>query len=91
MTRKAKPSPLLVDILCPPPNPLDIGALLDAACNASPLPAAQIARLAGVDPGNLSRARRNPNARPALARKVLAALGVNVALVTPPRPAVGAS
>ena len=76
MTRKAKPSPLLVDILAP--NPLDIGALLDAACNASPLPAAQIARLAGVDPGNLSRARRNPNARPELARKVLRALGFEV-------------
>ena len=89
--KRPKPSPLLVDILCPPPDPLDIGALLDAACNASPLPAAQIARLAGVDPGNLSRARRNPNARPALARKVLAALGAHVALVTPPRPAVGAS
>ena len=89
--KRPKPSPLLVDILCPPPDPLDIGALLDAACRASPLPAYKIAALAGVDKGNLSRARRNPNARPELARRVLAALGTSVALVTPPRPAVGAS
>lgn len=68
-----------------PPNPLDIGALLDAACKASPLPAYQIARLAGVDKGNLSKARRNPNARPELARKVLRALGFEV-VVRPETP-----
>ena len=66
------------------PNPLDIGALLDAACRASGLTNATIATRAHVDPGNLSRARRNPNARPELARRVLRALGVVALLVTAP-------
>ena len=85
--KRPRKSPLLIDILAP--NPLDIGALLDAACDASGLTNATIAARAHVDPGNLSRARRNPNARPELARRVLDAIGARVALVPPPRPGKG--
>ena len=74
---------LLINALAP--DPCDVGALLHAAvderCARTGETREAIARLCGMDPGNLSRALRNPDARAATVRAVCKALGLRVALV----------
>lgn len=66
-------------------DPFDAGALLSAAVVARRSQTgeseADVARLAKIDPANLWRALRNPNARPETVRRVCRALGLRVALV----------
>lgn len=85
MSKRKPPSPLLIDILCPPPDPSDFGALLSAAvaahCARTGVSKAAVARLAGIARGNFTTALRNPDARPATVRAVCRALGLRVALV----------
>ena len=67
------------------PDPADMGALLTAAVAAHRarhgVTQEAIAAAAGLDPGNLSRALRNPSARPETVRAVCRVLGLRVALV----------
>lgn len=67
------------------PDPFDAGALLADAVNErrsrTGESQADIAHLAKINPGNLSRALRNPNARPETVRAVCRVLGLRVALV----------
>lgn len=57
------------------PDPFDVGALLAAALTASGLTQADVARVTGMAPPNVSRALRDPNCRAPTARRILAALG----------------
>ena len=90
MSKRKPPSPLLIDILCPPPDPSDFGALLSAAvaahCARTGATKAAVARLAGIARGNFTTALRNPDARPATVRAVCRALGLKVALVPSEEP-----
>lgn len=90
MTRKPKPSPLLIDILAP--DPADLGALLAAAVEAHQRATAETgASLAArcIGPGGrplsgpaLTRAARPGSApREGTVRAVCRALGLRVALV----------
>lgn len=69
-------------------DPYDAGALLLAAVTAhraaTGLSQAEVARAAGLLPPALSQALRNPDARPALVRRVLAVTGHRVALTVHP-------
>lgn len=66
-------------------NPCDMGALLreavEAHCRASGASQADVARSAGLGPNNLSRALRDPNARPSTVRAVCRVLGIHIELV----------
>jgi len=90
--KRPKPSPLLIDILCPPPDPADLGALLAAAVEAHQRATAETgASLAArcIGPGGrplsgpaLTRAARPGSApREGTVRAVCRALGLRVALV----------
>lgn len=59
-------------------TPLDVGALLTHALSLTPLSAADLARLTGIAPSNISRALRSPDTRPTVARRILAALGASL-------------
>lgn len=67
------------------PDPADMGALLLAAveshCRETGASRADVARAAGIEPPNLSRACGNPDTRPETVRAVCRALGLRVALV----------
>ncbi len=66
----------LVTILAP--DPCDMGALLRRALAATPHTPATLSRLTGMAPSNVSRALRDPNARPVVVRRILQALGASL-------------
>jgi lambda repressor-like predicted transcriptional regulator len=63
-------------------DPFDVGAILSAALSASGLSAAEVARRTGMAPTNVGRALHSPDTRPPVARRILAALGARVEVVT---------
>ena len=69
----------------PGDDPCDMGALLREAVNAwrakTGSTDSDFSALCGISQGNLSKALRNPDARPATVRAVCRALGMKVALV----------
>lgn len=77
-------SKTLAQVFAEEQDPCDMGALLreavEAHCRASGASQADVARSAGLTPGNLSRALQDPNARPSTVRAVCRALGLHVEL-----------
>jgi DNA-binding phage protein len=67
------------------PDPFPVGALLLAAVAAyrdrTGASESDVARLAGLTPGNLHKALRNADTRPSTVRAICRALGLRVALV----------
>jgi hypothetical protein len=64
-----------------PPDPCDVGAQLRAAIDAAGLAAGEVARRTGIAPSNVSRALNNPDKRPTVARRILAAASAKLVVV----------
>lgn len=67
-------------------NPCDMGALLRAAIEEAGLNPHQVAVRAGMAAPNVYRALQSPDTRPVVARRILAAVGMRLAVVPDEKP-----
>lgn len=65
-------------------DPIDVGAILSAALSRSRLTRADLARLTGIAPPNITRALASPDTRAPTARRILQALGYTLTLKKAP-------
>ena len=65
----------------PKADPCDMGALLRAALEGAGVNAAEVVARTGMAASNVSRALHNPDTRPNVARRILAAVGFRLAVL----------